>query len=513
MALETDGSTPPMHQVGATAQFTHSPFAAVALGAIVVAAALTGCASGNDVQPSHAMFNLASLDAGGEITHAAQTQRNASTDAVARQWWTAFGDPQLDALMDLAGQDAPSLQIAESRLHEASAASAVAASNLLPAIDGTASANVDHFPAHYLYPAPYGGNYGSQGLIDASLTYHLDFWSKWRQSADAARNRVDVSRFEADDATLALRAALASAWLKLDTAYRLQDLAMQGLTLQTEVLHRLEIRREVGLSIDIDAVAARDTLTQIRAELAGYDARIAQLRHEIAALVGRSPAFADTLGRPAIRALDDPALISAVPATLLGYRPDVAAQRSAVAAAAKEIGVAKAAFYPDVDLVAFAGLQSLGIGFLLRASSTAAGVGPAVTLPIFEGGRLRANLRGRVAEYDESVSAYNATIVTALQQVADGIAAIQAARERQREARAAVGHWAHIVELQEIRRRHGLSDTGDLLAVETPLLLAKRRATEIDAELSDAQISLVHALGGAWTPSLSVASTQPEHDR
>ncbi|CAB3748993.1 efflux transporter outer membrane subunit [Paraburkholderia humisilvae] len=486
----------------------HRPLAAIMLSATIVTV-LAGCASGNDMQPSHAMYDLATLDPGQEITHAADA---AHAGTVAQQWWSVFGDEQLEALMDLADQDALSLQIVESRVREASAASAVAASNLLPSIDGAASAEVDHFPAHYLYPAPYAGNYGSEGLIDASLVYHLDFWRKWRQSADAARLRVDVAVFEADDAKLVLRIAIASAWLKLDTAYRLRDVALQGLAQRNGVVHRLQVRRTAGLSTDMDAVAARDALTQTRADIARYDAQIAQQRHEIAALLGKTPAFADTLARPALHALADPAPLSAVPATLLGYRPDVAARRRAVEAAANEIGVAKAAFYPDVNLVAFAGLQSLGIGYLLRASSTAAGAGPAVTLPIFEGGRLRANLKGRVADYDEAVSAYNATIVTALQQVADGIAVVKAAREHQQEAQTAARHWAHIVDLQQVRQHSGLSDTGDLLAAETARLVAQRRATDADGEVAVAQIALIRALGGAWVPSLSVASVQPNHD-
>jgi outer membrane protein TolC len=141
-----------------------------------------------------------------------------------------------------------------------------------------------------------------------------------------------------------------------------------------------------------------------------------------------------------------------------------------------------------------------------------ASIGPAITLPIFEGGRLRAHLKGRVAKYDEAVSAYNATIVTALQQVADGIAIVKAARERQQEAQEAGSHWEHIVDLQKIRQRNGLSDASDLLAAETALLMGHRREAEADAEVADAQVSLIRALGGAWSPSYSIISARVTHD-
>lgn len=193
----------------------------------------------------------------------------------------------------------------------------------------------------------------------------------------------------------------------------------------------------------------------------------------------KTPAFADQLRRPDIRSPADPAPVSNVTAMLLGYRPDVAARREAVEAAANEIGVAKAAFYPDVDLIAFAGMQSLGIGYLLRASSTAANMGPAVTLPIFEGGRLRASLKGKVAEYDAAASDYNATIAVALQQVADGIATVKAARVRQQQAKAAERHRTHVVDLQRARQRSGPSDAGDLLAAETASLMSDTGAVNL----------------------------------
>jgi NodT family efflux transporter outer membrane factor (OMF) lipoprotein len=469
---------------------------------------LAGCASGSDMQPSRTAYDPGALQAGSEITAARQI---ATAPQVTQMWWTKFGDAQLNTLMDLAEHDSPSIQIAESRLQEARAASADIASNLLPTLDGSASVNADHFPGHYTYPDPYAGNYGSDGEIGADLVYHVDFWGKWHKAADAARLRVEAADFETADAKLVLETALVSAYVKLDAAYRLRDVATQGLARRDGILHLLDVRQQAGLSTDINAVTARDAITETRADIARYTAEIARRQHEIAALLGKTPAFADTLSRPAIQTLADPSPVSDISATLLGYRPDVSAQRSVVEAAAKEIGVAKAAFYPDVNLVAFAGLQSLGLGYLMHASSTMASIGPAITLPIFEGGRLRAHLKGRVAEYDEAVSAYDAAIVTALQQVADGIVTVKAARERQQEAQEAASHWTHVVDLQRIRQRNGLSDTSDLLATETALLMSQRREAETDAEVADAQVSLIRALGGAWSPSSSITSARINH--
>ncbi|CAB3771646.1 MULTISPECIES: efflux transporter outer membrane subunit [Burkholderia] len=461
-------------------------------------AVLAGCASGNGMQPSRVALSPDTLDSGKEIS---ALQRSAEPVIAAPMWWQAFGDAQLDALMEQAARDAPSIQIAESRLQQAEAAGAVAAAGLLPTVDGTASVSANRFPGHDTYSAPYADNTGSRGALGLDLRYHVDFWGKWSKAANAARFRAESAGFEAEDARLVLQTALAAAYLKLDATYKLRDVAAQGLSRREDVLKLQALRIDAGLSTDLNAIEVRDAATQTRADIARYDADIARRRHEIAALLGKTPAFADQLRRPDLRALADPAPVSNVTSLLLGYRPDVAARREAVEAAANEIGVAKAAFYPDVDLIAFAGMQSLGIGYLLRASSTTANLGPAITLPIFEGGRLRANLKGKVAEYDAAVSAYNATIAVALQQVADGIATVKAARIRQQQATVAERQRLHVVDLQRARKRSGLSDAGDLLAAETASLMSQRRVAETDAELADAQVSLIRALGGAWTPS------------
>ncbi|ODP32228.1 efflux transporter outer membrane subunit [Pandoraea sp. ISTKB] len=472
-------------------------------GSIIVAL-LAGCASGNDDSASRQPLDLQTLHAGDDISEAHRRADAADAPTAALDtsaWWRVFGDDQLTSLMALAAQSAPSIHAAQARLRQAEAAGEAAAADRYPRVDGAASATADRFPNHYTFPSPYAGNYGSQGSLGISLQYHLDFWGKWRDAAHAAEWRARAAEFEAADARLVLQTSLAAAYLRLDATYRLRDVAEQGRARRNGLIAVLSERRRAGLETDIGLVASEDAVSLTRAEIARYDAQIAGHRHMIAALLGQSPAFADTLARPHVRPSADPAPVSNLPAVLLGYRPDVAARRSAAEAAAKDIGVARAAFYPDVDLSAFAGLQSLGLGYLLRAGSTSAQIGPAITLPIFEGGRLRANLRGRVAEYDAAVSAYNATVVNALQQVADAVATLKAARTRQDTARGSNGHWMRVVALHRLRQQSGLSDARDLLNAQTALLLSQRREAEADADVAEAQIALIRALGGAWSPS------------
>lgn len=406
-------------------------------------------------------------------------------------------------LVSAAGEGVPSIDAALARLARASAELGVVRSDRLPRVTGSASASGTYFPDHATWPEPYAGGTGSEGTLRADIRYRFDFWGKRRQATLAANARLSGTGEEVRDAILLLRTALVEAYVGLDADYRLRDLAEAALKRHRDIVDMLVQRERAGLATDIDAVEAREAFTNARAEIARLDGEIARNRYRIAALLGRDPAFAEELKRPALISDNDPTPMSALPSELLGRRPDVAAARAGVEAAAHDIGVARAAFYPDIDLTAFAGLQSLGLGHLLRAGSATAGIGPALTLPIFEGGRLRAELRGRAADYDAAVSRYNMALATALQQIADALAGLNAEQARKAEADTAMAHWRHVVELQRLREMRGLSSAVDRLGAETALLRSERSVIEAAARRAIAQTALVRALGGDAPPSLS----------
>lgn len=463
---------------------------------------LSACASGSQsVRPTEVLVDTADLSAGKEIAGAI-TQPGAPA---LTSWWTAWGDPQLDRLIASGAVTAPSIAEAAARMRRAAAGVDAASADRLPTIEGSGRAVGERFPDHNVYPPPYAGDWGSEGSLTASASYALDFWGRRREAQGAATARLDVAQAEAADATLLLRTALVDAYVRLDAAYRQRNIAAAGLVRRQGVIDLIAAREHAGLATGIETTQAREAITAIRDEIARLDGEIAARRHQIAALLGRDPAFADGLARPSLKTIGVPAPLSAIPANLLGARPDVTAARATVEAAAREIGVARAAFYPDVNLIAFAGVQSIGLGSLLRAGSIAIGAGPAVSLPIFDGGRLRANLRGKTADYDAAVAAYNGTLTEALRQVADGVTGLTSERARQSEARAAVTHWSHILDLQKLRERQGLSGAADRLSTETALLLAQRRAAEADARVAIAHVALIRALGGGWAPTPSLS--------
>ena len=482
------------------------------VGSVVVS--LFGCAA--EIAPRTTRVAFSESDSGKTIKDAVANGQTAQTglpiDRAA--WWTAYGDPQLNALIARAVESAPGITLAVARVDRAQAELGVVSAGDVPSLTGNGSAAVEHFPDHYTYSSQYAGKGGSEGSLTLDAHYRLDFWGKRREGKAAARERVNAAQAEAADARLLLETAIVEAYVGLDTAYKVRDLGTNALSRRQGVIDLLKLRAQSGLATDIDAVQARDAITETRSEIARLTGEIARRRNQIAALVGAGPAFGDTLARPALTTLADPAPQSPIPATLLGYRPDVALARANVEAAAHEIGVAKAAFYPDIDLNAFAGLKALDLGQLLRPGSTALGIGPAITLPIFDGGQLKSNLAKRTAEYDAAVSTYNQAVATALAQVADGIATLQAERARKREADEALTHWRRVVGLQREREQHGLSGKLDRIATETALLLSERRSADEDARIALAQTTLIRALGGAWQPSVSpsASTTSSDHE-
>ena len=203
------------------------------------------------------------------------------------------------------------------------------------------------------------------------------------------------------------------------------------------------------------------------------------------------------------------ALPASLPAELLGRRPDLVAQRARVEAAQKDIAVAKAEFYPNVNLIAFIGLQSLGSAGFLSAASRTLGVGPAVSLPIFDAGRLRGNLAGKNADYDIAVESYNQTLADALRDVVDNLASFRSVAEQRREQAQALSTAQEAYDLALLRYREGIGNYLQVLSAEQPLLAQQ----SLDADLKSREISLsidlVRALGGGFDDSASGGVTAP----
>jgi NodT family efflux transporter outer membrane factor (OMF) lipoprotein len=420
-------------------------------------------------------------------------------------WWQAYGDAQLSELIDAALTGSPSMAEAQARLRRAEAMAGEAKSAALPSLDINASAAEvkeslnQGFPPEFAQYLPRG--YNSSGYLALKFGYEFDFWGKNRSAIAAATSDVWAARAEAAEARLALSAAVALAYADLGRLYAERDVAERSVQNKQETVGLVSRRVENGLDTRADLKEAEARAPAARAELAAVDEEIVQTRNRLAALLGAGPDRGTSIARPPSRQLNVFGLPTQLAAELLGRRPDVVAARWRAEAAAKRIGAARAQFYPNVNLAAYIGQQAVFANLLWRPSSQIGSVGPAVTLPIFEGGRLRAQYRGAQADYDAAVAEYDAALVQALQQVADTAAGERALGTRLTESRAALEADEEAYKLTRLRYEGGLANYQSVLLAEDAVLQARIAVADLDARAFTLDVQLVQALGGGYPSS------------
>jgi len=413
-------------------------------------------------------------------------------------WWHAYGDPQLDALVVEALAASPSLQIAQSRLRAAQAQAIAAGAARLPTTTLDAEVTRQRYPQNGLFPPPYAGNYFTDGRLALDFSYDIDFWGKNRALVSAARAGVDAAQADQAAARLALAVAVTRAYIQLDLSYALLDVANDNLKQQTTILELTQQRVGAGLENTARVKQSESLLALTRAGVASVQANIDLARNQIAALVAAGPDRGQTLTRPRLSAPADIALPSALPADLLGRRPDVAAARAQVQGAAHNISAAEAAFYPNVNLMAFAGLQSIGLSQLFEASDRVVGAGPALSLPLFNRGQLRGALEGRQAQLDASVGQYNQTLLDAVHDVADVVANWRGLERESAEQTIALDAAQRSYDLTSDRYRAGLDNYLSVLSSQNQVLLAQGLRAELQARRLSFSVDLVRALGGGY---------------
>ncbi len=426
---------------------------------------------------------------------------------LADAWWKRFGDPQLDRLMDEALAGNPSLGVVRARVEQARAGASAAGLPLTPSYTARASSSRQRLSENGLVPPPFGGAWIWQNEAMLDFRRDFDFWGRHRKAYEAALGSLRAAELDAHAARLVLEAAVASGYFALEAAFEQRDIARDAVAQRERVLELTRARVRAGLDSRLEAREAEGRVPQAREAVAAAEQAIALARDRLAALVGAGPDRGLALAAPRARAFEV-GLPARLPADLLARRPDIAAQRMRIEAAAKGIDSARAAYFPDLELTAFAGLQSLDFARFLRPGSLTVGAGPALHLPLFERGALDAALEARNAEWDLAVAQYNQSIVDALREVVDQLATLRGLDIRERETAAAVRSLEQAHELALARYRGGLGDYLHVLAAEDPLLAARSRAAELRARRRDATVALIHALGGGYEPARTRTSAR-----
>jgi NodT family efflux transporter outer membrane factor (OMF) lipoprotein len=420
-------------------------------------------------------------------------------------WWRSYQEPQLSSLIETALEGTPSLAQVEARLRKAEATVGETRSALWPTLDldargGEVKESLNQgFPPQFEQYLPRG--YHSSAYLALKLNYELDFWGKNRSALAASISEARASQAEAAEARLALSTGIALAYADLARLYAERDVAERTVKLKEETAGLVSKRVDNGLDTRAELKQAQAGPPTARAQIAALDEQIAQTRDRLAALMGRGPDQGLSIARPADPALKAFGLPAELAANLLGRRPDLIAARWHADAAAKRIGVARAEFYPNINLAAYVGQQALFAHLLFRGSSQIGGAEPALTLPIFEGGQLRAQYRGAWADYDDAVATYDATLVQALQEVADAAAGERALGTRLSESRAALAANEEAYKIARLRYEGGLSNYQSVLLAEDAVLQSRLAVADLDARAFMLDVELVQALGGGYTQS------------
>jgi len=471
---------------------------------LLLAGALSACASLPAMKPA-AHAKPASAYAAAR-SFDSRADPNSGADWPADGWWLAYDDPQLNALIDEALSGSPTLAQARARVDKAQANLGQARASLLPTLSGQASVVENKQSYNNGIPALFvPHDYNAYGGTQLNFNYEFDFWGKNRAAVAASVSEAKAAEADAAEARLTLSTAVAAAYADLARLYAERDVAIRSVQSRQEVFELVARRVADGLDTRAESKQAEAGAPAARADLAFIDEQLAQTRNQIAALLGDGPDRGLTLARPAGPALKVFGLPPRLAADLIGRRPDVAAARWRAEAASKRIGVAKAEFYPDINLAADIGFQALGLPNWFAAGSDIGQVGPAVTLPIFEGGRLRANLHGARADYDEAVASYDDAVVQALHDVADAAASERALSTRLNESRDALAAYEEAYSVARLRYEGGLANFQTVLLAEDSVLQARRTVVDLEARAFTLDIQLIKALGGGYAPAAPLA--------
>ena len=462
------------------------------LSALAAVTVLAACADMSGIAPQASMRDAASVG-----LPTAVSVSTPDSAPLAANWWQALGDAQLNQLVAQALSDNPTLLIAQARLVRAQAGAEVAGAALQPQVGAEGDITRQLYTETGMVPPPRAGSVANTGTVQLRGSWELDFFGKNRAALETALGTERAAQADTQAARLLLASQVVRSYIQLARIHAQLAVAERTLAQREETLRLVRERVSAGLDTQLERHQSEGSLPEARQQIEALHEQSALVRNALGALVG-NPALA--LDAPALTALQAIPLPASMPANLLAQRADIAAARWRVEAAGQEVLVAKAQFYPNINLVAFTGLSSIGLGQLLKTDSAQWGVGPAVHLPIFEGGRLRANLRGKTAEVDAAVQSYNASVLDAVHEVADQVASARSIARQQTEQQAAQksAEAAYSIALQ--RYQAGLGNYLNVLTVETNVLLQRRQAVDLAARALDTQVALARAVGGGYSP-------------
>jgi len=458
-----------------------------ALAPLLLALVLAGCATAPAIDPAALPGAPAAFKEGdGRWTQATPAEAQPTGT-----WWRAFADPALDELVDRALARNNGIQVAAARLSQARALLRAADAERAPQIGvGTDVSRQGGAVARA------GGADGTLITAGASLSWELDLFGRLAQASRAAALDAESRAALLRDTRLVVQADVARGYLALRALDAERALVRETVSAYRDTLVLTERRFEAGDIAELDVARVRSELAATESEALGLDRRRAELEHALAVLVGEAAsdfAFEVDAWNTAL-----PVIPAGVPSTVLVRRPDIDAARQSMLAAQARVGVAQAAWFPDIALTAAGGFASPELGDLFKWSARSWGIGALLSLPIFDGGRREAGVRNASAELDAALAGYREQVLVAFKDVEDQLSSLRLLAEQGEAQARAVAAASRATVLSDVRYRNGLVSQLELLDARRSELRNRREALQVRSAQYQATVGLVRALGGGW---------------
>jgi multidrug efflux system outer membrane protein len=453
----------------------------------VAALALAGCATVPEIDSSRLPAAPAAFKEG----DGRGTRAEPAAAQPRGEWWKAFADPALDELIARADRANTTIQAAAARLAQARAIAGVADARRVPQVSvGAGASRLGGVANGSVGPAR------SFGFAATDFAYEVDLFGKLARASDAAQLDARAAEALLQGARLLAQAEVARTYLALRALDEERALVRATVAAYRSTLDLTERRFRAGDVAELDVARARTEVAATESEALALDRRRAELEHALAVLVGE---VASSFALPAAEWKTALPLVPAgLPASMLTRRPDVAAAQDGMLAAQSRVGVARAAWFPDVTLTASGGYASPELGEVFKWSARAWTAGALLALPLFDGGRRAAAEQGALASLDEAVARYREQVLAAFRDVEDQLAALRLLAEQSEAQERAVESAARATSLSDARYRNGLVSQLELLDARRSELANRRQALQVRSAQYQATVGLVRALGGGW---------------
>jgi len=417
------------------------------------------------------------------------------------RWWTAFNDPLLNSLVERAVKSNLDLRIAEGRIREARAARGFTAADLWPTVDVSGTYSQSRTSKNTLSSPSQGGGNPERNLFETGFdaAWEIDIFGGARRKVEAADATLEASVEDRGDVSVTLLGDVAKSYIDLRGYQRRLAVARDNLKAQQETLDLTRVRFEAGLASDLDVAQAEARVSTTAAQIPALESSLKQAAYALDVLLGLQPAALwDELSKEMAIPRLPPEVLVGLPSDLLRRRPDIRRAERQLAAATAQIGAATADLFPKFSLTGAFGLQSVSASDWFTGGSRLWSIGPTIRWPIFDAGKIRANIEVRNAQQEQALHVYEKTVLTAFQDVETSLVNYSKEQVRYRSLINAVAATRRAVRTANELYLKGLIDFLNVLDAQRSLYSAENDLAQSEAAMASNMVSLYKALGGGW---------------